>query len=265
MNFVKKHYEKVLLGAVLLGLFAVLLALPFTISADKEKFMELTITASHPRAKLLPPLDMSQENAALDRVHASYELDFENTNRLFNPMPWQKTMDGHLIELVSGNEVGPEAVDVTKIVPLYYVVRLDSIEPSNEFSAARYVVSIERQDAPIAPERRPRKYWLSVGEKNPEMSLISASGPADNPKLTLQLVASGEQVSVTKAKSFREVSGYAADLRYPLENNKHWDDQRVGAILNLSGDDYKVVVIDAHEVVLSAESNHKKTTRPYQP
>jgi hypothetical protein len=264
MNFIKKHYEKVFLGAVLLGLFGALLAMPVAISSDKQKFQDLTRSIIQRRPKVLDPLDMSAENAALDRVQSSYELDFENTNRLFNPMQWQKTQDGHWIELRSGREVGPGAVQVTKIMPLYYIVRLDSVEPANSFSAARYVVSIERQDAQIAPQRRPRKHWLSVGEKDAELSLTTATGPTDNPQLTLQIVSSGEQVTLSKTRSFSEVTGYAADLKYPVPY-RHWDDQRIGAMINLNGNDYKVVVIDTNEVVISAQSNQKKTTLPYQP
>jgi hypothetical protein len=41
---------------------------------------------------------------------------------------------------------------------------------------------------------------------------------------------------------------------------------RVGDVLkNIDGDDYIIVVIDTNEVVISAESNQKKTTLPYQP
>ena len=264
MNFIKKHYEKILLGGVLLGLFAALLYLPIAIGRDKANLQQTIEGIIKKRPKPIEPLDMSEQNSALDRVQSSYELDFENTNRLFNPMPWQMTSDRRLIELRSGKEVGPEAVEVAKVAPLYFILRLESIEPANQFSAARYVVSIERQDAPIAPQRRPRKHWLSVGEKDAELSLMSATGPADNPQLTLQWIDSGEQVTISKTKSYREVIGYAADLKYPVQN-KHWDDQRVGALINLNGKDYKVVVIDANEVVLSAQANQKKTTRPYSP
>jgi hypothetical protein len=160
--------------------------------------------------------------------------------------------------------VGPDAVQVTKIKPLYFILRLDDVEPANQFGAARYVISIERQDAPIAPERRPRKHYLSAGDKDAELSLISATGPAASPQLVVQIISSGEQVTISKSKSFQEVTGYAADLKYGPEN-RQWYDQRVGAMINLSRNDYKVVVIDQNEVVISAQSNEKKTTRPYQP
>ncbi|MGH7942572.1 MAG: hypothetical protein ACREFR_16030 [Limisphaerales bacterium] len=264
MNFVKKHYEKVLLGVVLLGLFVALLYLPFAIQQNKAE-LDAIVTGIVRTHSIPPrPLDMALENSALARVQSAYSLDFESTNRLFNPMKWQKTSDGHWFPIKYGNEVGLGAVKVTKIVPLYYILRLDSMEPSNQFSAARYVVSIERQDAPLFSQRRPRKHYLSVGDKDAELQLISARGPTDNPWLLLQILSSGEQVTIKKNKPFQVVTGYAADLKYPPQN-KQWYDQRIGATINLDGEDYKVVVIDAREVVVSAQANQKKTTLPYQP
>ena len=37
MDFVKKHYEKILLGFVLLGLVGALVFLPFMIASDQQK------------------------------------------------------------------------------------------------------------------------------------------------------------------------------------------------------------------------------------
>jgi hypothetical protein len=264
MNFVKKHYEKVLLGAVLLGLFLALLYLPFAIQHNEQELDDIVNGIIRTGHKPPEPLNMSVENAALSRVQSPYTLDFENTNRLFNPMKWQKTSDGRWYELKTGNELGPGAVQVTKIVPLYYILRLDSVEAATQFSPPRYVVSVERQDAPIAAQRRPRKHYLSVGDKDAELHLIAATGPLENPQLQLQVLTTGEQVTIKKNKPFQEVTGYAADLKYPPAQNRQWYDQRVDSMINLNGVDYKVVVIDPNEVVLSAP-NQKKTTRPYQP
>jgi hypothetical protein len=264
MSFIKKHYEKVLLGAVLLGLFGALLYLPIAIRADKDHLQSIVEGIIKESPKPLKDLEMSLENGTLSRVQSTYDLDFEATNRLFNPMQWQKTSDGHWFPIKSGNEIGPDAVQVTKIVPLNYILRLDSVEAANQFGPARYVISIERQDAPIAPQRRPRKHYLSAGEKDAELSLLSATGSANSPQLLVQIITSGEQVTITKSKPFQEVTGYSADLKYSPEN-RQWYDQRVGAMINLNRNDYKVVVIDQNEVVISAQSNQKKTTRPYQP
>jgi hypothetical protein len=264
MSFIKKHYEKVLLGAVLLGLFAALLLLPIAIAADKATEQSILNGITRTPPKPLPALDMSRESDMLNRVQSPYSLDFETTNRLFNPMQWQKSPDGHWIIIRFGNEVGPEAVKVASIRPLYFHLNLDSVEAANQFSGARYVISTTRENAEIATQRRPHKHYLSVGDKDEALTLVAVTGAADNPQLTLQINESGEQVSLSKDKPFKEVDGYAADLKYPPEG-KQWNDQRVGAMININRNDYKVVVIDQNEVVISAESNQKKTTLPYQP
>src|SRR5580698_435787 len=137
MSFIKKNYEKVLLGAVLLGLVGSLLAMPVIIQHDKDALAAIETGIIHAPPKPLKSLDMSAEDAALAREQAPYNLDFETTNRLFNPMKWQKRSDGGWIKIATGNEVGVGALKVTDIKPLYYILRLDRIEPANQFNGAR--------------------------------------------------------------------------------------------------------------------------------
>jgi hypothetical protein len=264
MSFIKKNYEKVLLGAVLLGLLGSLLAMPVIIEHDKDALNDIVNGIVNTPPKPLPALNMSDEDAALARVQAPYNLDFETTNRLFNPVKWQKSTDGRWIKIATGNEVGAGAIKVTSIKPLYYILRLDRIEPANQFSAARYVISAEEQNAAQSFQRHPRQHYLSAGDKDEALSLISAGGSATDPQLSLQILSSGETVSLGQNKPYQEVDGYAADLAYPPEGKK-WNDQRVGGDLKFNRSEYKVVVIDPNEVVISAESNQKKTTLSYQP
>jgi hypothetical protein len=264
MSFIKKNYEKVLLGAVLLGLVGSLLAMPVIIQHDKDALATIVNGIVNAPPKPLPPLNMATEEAALARVQAPYTLDFETTNRLFNPVKWQKRTDGGWIKIATGNEVGLGAIKVTSVKPLYYILRLDRVEPANQFSGARYVISIEQQNAEQSSQRRPKQHYLSSGEKDEALSLVSATGPANEPQLVLQILRSGETVSLGQNKPYQEVDGYAADLTYAPEGKK-WNDQRVGGDLKFNRSEYKVVVIDPSEVVISAESNQKKTTLPYQP
>jgi hypothetical protein len=180
---------------------------------------------------------------------------------------WEKRQDGSWFPIISESDIGPGAVKVMNIQPLYYIMQLDRIEPANQFSAARYVISIVEQNAQEPYQRRPHQHYVSVGEKDEALSLISASGPANAPELTLQILASGETVTLGQNKPYQEVDGYATELAYPPDppEAKTWKDLRVGVDLKISGKDYKVVVIDPNEVVLSAESNQKKTTLQYQP
>jgi hypothetical protein len=211
--------------------------------------------------KPLPPLDLTGESNTIQRLQLPYQLDFETTNKLFNPVEWQRALDGTLIKIESGNEVGPAAVKVISITPLYFILTLDSME-TNQFGA-RYIIGVERQAAPVSWRRTKRQHYASIGEKNEAFAITAVQGPPENPtRLILQLTDSGEMVTISKNHPFRRVDAYMADLKYGPEE-KSWDDQRVGDDLKFAGDDYIIVAIDRKEVVLSAKSNQKKTTLIY--
>ena len=115
MDFLKKHYEKILLGVVLLGLVGAMVFLPFMILHDRNQLDETRTEIIIRPVKPLAPLDLTAESNTMRRLQLPYRLDLETTNRLFNPVQWQKAVDGSLIKIESGNEVGPGAVVVTRI------------------------------------------------------------------------------------------------------------------------------------------------------
>lgn len=262
MDFLKKHYEKILFGVVLLGLLGALIFLPFMIRSDRQKQEEISRgIITHP-VQPLPPLDLPEESNAIQRLQLPCHLDFETTNRLFNPVEWQRAVNGTLIKIETGKEVGPAAVKVTSITPLYFILSLDSVE-TNEFGV-RYVIGVERQAAASPWQREKQQHYASVGDKNDTFTITGVKGPPANPtQLVLQLTDSGQLVTVSKGKPFRRADAYMADLKYTPEG-KNWEDQRVGAVLKFAGDDYIIVAINQNEVVLSAQSNQKKTTLTYK-
>jgi hypothetical protein len=84
--------------------------------------------------------------------------------------------------------------------------------------------------------------------------------------LVLKLTDNGDMVTVSKDKPFQRVENYAGDLKYDLEKPvKNFVGLRAGSRLSFGGEDYIVVAVDADEVILSAQSNQKKTTLPYAP
>ncbi|MFZ0829358.1 MAG: hypothetical protein WAO02_18260 [Verrucomicrobiia bacterium] len=269
MDFVKKHYEKILLTVVLLGLVGALVFLPFMIANDQQRVRDMTSVVLSPKVAPLPALDLTRQTNAFARLQAPYNLDFSATNKLFNPLQWQKRPDGSLIPAKTGL-IGPDAAVVAKITPLYLVITLDSVETnaidSNEV-AARYVMSVEHQAAPQPGQRVKRQHYASVGEKIDVFTIRDVKSSPDNPaqvELTLQLADTGEQVTLSRDKPFHRVDGYAADLKYDPEVKK-WQSQRLGADLKFNGDDYIIVAIDRDSVILLARSNQKKTTLTYSP
>ncbi|MGA2788152.1 MAG: hypothetical protein ABSF60_11555 [Verrucomicrobiota bacterium] len=265
MNFVKKHYEKILLSVVLLGLMGVLVFMLYLIPSDRQRLATIRQSIISHAVKPLDVLDLSRETNVSARLQSPYKLDFSTTNKLFNPVQWQRAADGSLIKIKTGNEIGPKAVGITKITPLYLILTLDAVE-TNEFGA-RYVVSVERQAAYSPAQRGKRQHYASVGEKNETFTVIDVNGSPANPaqtKLILQLTDTGERATLSKDKPFRRVDGYSADLKYDPEGKK-WQGQRVGADLRFAGDDNIIVAIEQDTVILLARSNQKKTALTYNP
>jgi hypothetical protein len=264
MDFLKKHYEKILLGLVLAGLVGALVFLPFYIAAESQKMKDLRDQYINPRVQALTNLDLSMQSNAIIRLQSDYALDFETGNKLFNPVEWQKGSDGQMFKRLTGNEVGIKAVVVTNITPLYLVLTLDSVT-TNELGA-RYVVGVEKQAEKSPAKRHKQQRYISVGDKpNDTFALIEVKGAPENPDaLVLKLVDTGETVTVTKDKPYRRVDAYAADFRYDPEK-KYFRGRRIGDKVTFNGTDYLVAEVNQNELILSDQSNQKKTSLPFAP
>jgi hypothetical protein len=257
MDFLKKHYEKVVLGVVLIGLSVAVAVLPFFISSEKDKLDQMKSAVLHPKVKPLTNLDLTLPEQALKRLATPAMIDFGPPNRVFNPMPWQKAADGHLLLRES---VGPNRIVVTNIAPLYLVLTLDSVAPSD--AGPKYVIGIEKQAAPNSGQRSKRQSLCSLNPatKNETFTMLEVKGPPDDPsQVVVQLNDTGEKAVITKEKPFRRIDGYTADLHYDLEK-KSWTHRRANSPppLSFNGEEYNIVAINQNEVVLSAKLNGKK-------
>ena len=265
MDFLKKHYEKILLGLVLAGLVGALVFLPFYIGAESQKMTDLRNQYINPPVKALTNLDLTLESNAMARLQSAYVLDFETGNKLFNPVEWQKGLNGDPIKVHTGNEIGIGAVVVTNIEPLYLVLTLDSIT-TNELGA-RYVIGVERQADKTPSKRHKQQRYVSVGDKpNDTFTLMDVKGadPANPDALVLKLADSADAVSLSKDKPYRRVDAYAADFRYDPER-KFFRSRRAGDRVSFNGTDYVVVDVNRNELILEDQSNQKKTSLPFTP
>jgi hypothetical protein len=255
MDFLKKHYEKIILGVVLIGLAVAVAVLPFFISSEKDKLTEMKNSVLNHPVKPLTNLDLSGPEQSLKRLASPATIDFGPPNRLFNPMPWQKASDGRLIARES---VGPNRLVVTNVTPLYLVLSLDSVQPSD--SGPKYVIGIEKQAASSPSHQHKRQSLCSTNPptKNETFTMLEVKGNPDDPsQIVVQLNDTGEKAVITKEQPFRRVDGYTADLHYDLEK-KTWNHQRVNSRLAFNGEEYNIVAINQNEVVLSAKANGKK-------
>jgi hypothetical protein len=264
MDFLKKHYEKIVLGIVLAGLVGALVFLPFYIGSETQKMTDLRDTLINPPVKALTNLDLTVQSNAVARLQSAYNLDFENGNKLFNPVEWQKGLDGEPIKIHTGNEIGIKAVVVTNITPLYLVLTLDSVT-TNELGA-RYVIGVEKQAEKSPAKRHKQQRYISLGDKpNDTFTLVNVKGAPESPDaLVVKLADTGETVTVAKDKPYRRVDAYAADFRYDPEK-RIFHSRRAGDKISFNGTDYLVADVNQNELILSDQSNQKKTSLPFSP
>jgi hypothetical protein len=262
MEFLKKHYEKILLGLVLAGLIGVLVFMLFYISTDKQSMEDRANSLTHPKVTKLPDIDLTVQGNAIARQQSPYLLDFETVNKLFNPLEWQRGLDGTLIP--AAKKTGLQMAVVTNIAPLYLIITFDSIL-TNELGA-RYVVGVEKQAAPTKAKSLKHQHYVSVGDKaNDTFSLDKVQGAVENPDaLVLKLVDTGELATVSRDKPYRRVDAHTADFRYDPEK-KIFRARRIGDKVSFGGVDYLVVEVNQNELILSDQSNQKKTSLPFAP
>jgi hypothetical protein len=265
MNFIKKHYEKILLGVVLLGLAVAVALLPMKISGERQQLIDLTTSLIITKPKPLPARDAARFDAAYGRLDKPAAYDFSNGHNVFNPVQWVKGPDGKWFKLALGNEVGPGALAVLNLNPLFTTVAYESLGESD----SNYLVSVTR-DAEINPWKRGKKSFdLEVGAKGEFLTLDAVKGTPEQPQLVMELNDTGEKISVSAEHPFQRVDGYSADLKYDPEK-RIWQGRRVGDKLYFAGDEFTIVAIQQNpvatnlfEVVVSAKSTGKKTTKEF--
>ncbi|MEI8289537.1 MAG: hypothetical protein WCH99_08675 [Verrucomicrobiota bacterium] len=262
MDFLKKNYEKILLGLVLTGLIGVLAFMLFYISGDKAEMEQKRKELVNPPVKALPALDLVSQSNVVARLQTPVNLDLEASHKLFNPLEWQLGLDSNLVKAVT--KTGLKVVVVSGITPLNLNVSFDSVITNT--AGALYVIGVERQAAPVPYKRRKQPYYVTMGDKpNDTFALVEVKGPAENPdSLSLKLLDTGEVVSIARGKPFVRVDGYLADFRYDPEK-KVFKAQRKGDKVSFGGGDYLVFEVNQNELVLSDQSNQKKTPLPFKP
>jgi len=262
MDLLKKHYEKIVLGGVLLVLVVSAALLPVMIGSERDNLKSQSDQIINLPTKPLESLNLSTQQLVLQRVLAGVNLDLASRHKTFNPVFWQKTPEGRTVKIATGDETGPKALTVTKATPLNLIITLDSIKPGEGTTPTRYVIGVERQAAEEVSKRRKKQYYTTVDNKNDAFLLRKANGSPENPdSLMLELTEGGDEVVLERGKPFTRVDGYMVDLRYDLEK-KTWNNQRVGGELRFGNEIYIIVAITKNEIVVLAKSNQKKTPIP---
>lgn len=260
MQFLKKHYEKIILILVLLPLFAAAGLIFFKRGEIEEQINRRVIPPSKP--KVYEPLDLSTNEVIVAQLEKGVDLKLSGEHNLFNPVLWVKSAGGQPLKVIVGDELGPNAVKIDNIEPLHTIIEFEKVSGSGD--RLRYEFYVTRAADPKRANRRRRLMSVREGEKNEVFLLREVVGIPDSPGELVLEIGSGFRVSVAPNKPFSIVTGYSADLRYDPEN-KTKTDVREGDTWSFAGDTYKIVAITENEVLLSAESTQKRTTVKWKP
>ena len=261
MEFLKNNYEKVILSVVLLGLAVAAALLPIWVAGEKRALEEIDNQITQTERKELKLVNLSTNEIVLQRVVKATALRLSGEHNLFNPVPWQKMRDGHLVPIRTGREIGPGALAITKIAPLYLRIEYDSPAPSTDTVQYRFRVTRETEKS---AGKRLVTYSAALGVKN-QVFILKEAKPKDSPvEFTLELADTKEQITVTKDKPYVSVAGFTVSLKYGPDNLT-FTGKRVGDSLVFAGDTNKIVAITETNVTVAAASNTKRTTVAYAP
>ena len=116
MDFIKKHYEKIILAVVLLGLAGAAAYLPFLVSSIR---VELEESIRPTKAKEFQPKDLSEKIALLNRAkNPKSAIIAGPEHNTFNPVGWIDN-NGTLVKDRFYGRKGPNALKIIETNPLY--------------------------------------------------------------------------------------------------------------------------------------------------
>lgn len=253
MQFFKKHYEKVLLSIVLLGLAVAAAALPLQVSRVQSYLETKRTEIQRTPPKPFEGVDLSTNRAVIKRLAGTVDLNFSEPHNLFNPVQWKKRPDGTYVKIPSSQMTGPAGLVINKIDELNLTITFDSVDKSG---GPRYGFIITREGDPTPRRRQTAK----LNERNSLFTLEQVAGPPEAPTgFKMRLKDEKDSITIQADKPYVRIIGYEAELRHPIHGQTYT--KRAKDTIRFPGDSetYKIVAITQNEVVLSASSTGKRT------
>ena len=261
----RQHYEKLILSLVLLLLAVAVWYLYQASQEEKENVRKIPAGFERKSVKGVAPVDLSSYQAAIRAGTNPPALNLAGKHNLFNPVKWQQARQGGpVIKVVSGTEVGPEAMRIVRVRPLQLMIAYERAASSG--SGPEAVVTgyhtVVTNELVANPARRRITIYTAIGDTNKQVFVLTeAKGPPAEPtELVAQLKDfNGEKVSFAPGKPYTRVVGHEAELKYP-PSGKTYPPLRTGSPLDIEGEPYKIVDITPSKVVVSDDSNGKRYT-----
>ncbi len=213
MEFLKKHYEKIVLCVVLLGLAGSAVWMRSGIERVKTRLAGPE-GGPPPRTAPPPPIDLSVEQQALARITNPPPLVLSGEHNTFDPVTWKRKPNGDLLKIL---KTGPDALIVTNIVPLYTIITYD-----HPMEGSVYVMGVQREVDLQQPNSKPKKFDYARKDEKMKSGLYIVRGikgaENDPSEINLEITRTGDtNVWVSTNTPYKWVSSYLVDLKYDPE------------------------------------------------
>lgn len=253
----RQHYEKLLLSLVLIGLGGAVYYLSMASQEEKTKIEDYMKKQVRRTVKGVAVVDLTPFEQIRQRLENPPTINLSTPHNLFNPVKWQKRPDGSFFKIQSGKEIGPYAVKITAIRPLYLTLHVD--RPAG----TGWWMTLTNQTIKRGYRGYRDPQFVTVGKTNIRTFVLTEVKPPEDPtEWVVEFKDTGEKVTITREQPYQRVEGYEADLEYDVEG-KTFKNVLPGQRIRLSGEDYIIVAINAKEVLLSAVSNDRRFAIQY--
>ena len=251
MGFIKRHYEKILLSLVLVGLCAAAAWLPMSINKVRGEIDIPMQTAPKPTPLPALPELPAMKQAAVDAANPP-PVVISGAHNLFNPVTWKLMPSGDLRKFTVE---GSGALQVRKITPQWTVISFDRAQ------GVSLTISAQQHSS---GQRAGTAEYLRVGYTNKSklFTVKEVVGPVDNPTaVVLEVAGEAQPVTVQVSNSWKKVDGYTADLFYPLDNTSFTGKSANNGnnTFKLGEDTYKIIAITKDTVKVSSTTGGEAT------
>lgn len=270
MEFLKNHYEKLLLSVVLLALVgasAWLMVKAGKIRSNLEQTTQ-TITRQQNYPPNLKPRDSYE---SVIQVTSNPPVpDLTGEHRLLNPVRWVINAEGQMVAIRKAQDFGIENFQIQKIRPLEFTVRYES--SSGTPDRPRFKIETTSNSAANDRDRRPKTQFLSLDRASREVPYYSTNvtltvtsftgDPLMPDSVSIRLGEEGSEVlTLTSQANYThtEVQGYEVDMIYPVEN-KTYSAMREGSYVIVDGEAYIIIAIRANQVVFVPRGKSNRIT-----
>jgi len=262
MDLLKNHYEKIILGVVLLLLAVVAGYLPFEVSNVRTRLDQNTQSYERAKVEPIPELNLSTNEMVVARAGRAAKFDFgRGEHGLFTPSgTWRRGPGGIPIP---PPPTGVAGLVVTNISPLLLEIKYQGVSAGGG-STARYRFFVKDESSTNRATAKGRIVIQGPGMRSDVLTIKDQIGPPEDPEgFSLDLAALRKTVTVTKEKAYSEVVGHAADLWHSAEG-RIYRDQKQGGKLVIGGTTYNIVAVSEGDVTIEDDKTKRRTVVPFK-